>query len=95
MAASGHQAEAAKKSTMEKYKGDYIFCVEGSVPLGDDGNYCVIAGRTAIDILKNLQLELRLLSLGEVVQLQVVFRRLNQILPMQFLLIKLLQINLL
>jgi hydrogenase small subunit len=22
------------------------------VPLGDDGNYCVIAGRTAIDILK-------------------------------------------
>lgn len=52
MAASGHQAEAAKKSTMEKYKGDYILCVEGSVPLGDDGNYCVIAGRTAIDILK-------------------------------------------
>ena len=52
MAASGHQAEAAKKSTMEKYKGEYILCVEGSVPLGDDGNYCVIAGRTAIDILK-------------------------------------------
>jgi hydrogenase small subunit len=40
---------------MEKYKGDYILCVEGSVPLGDDGNYCVIAGRTAIDILKNQQ----------------------------------------
>ena len=37
---------------MEKYKGEYILCVEGSVPLGDDGNYCVIAGRTAIDILK-------------------------------------------
>lgn len=52
MAASGHQAEAAKKSTMKKYKGKYILCVEGSVPLGDDGNYCVIAGRTAIDILK-------------------------------------------
>jgi hydrogenase small subunit len=52
MAASGHQAEAAKKSTMEKYKGKYILCVEGSVPIGDDGNYCVIAGRTAIDILK-------------------------------------------
>ena len=52
MAASGHQAEAAKKSTMEKYKGQYILCVEGSVPTGDDGNYCVIAGRTAIEILK-------------------------------------------
>jgi hydrogenase small subunit len=52
MAASGHQAEAAKHATMEKYHGQYILCVEGSVPLGDDGNYCCIAGRTAIDILK-------------------------------------------
>ena len=52
MAASGHQAEAAKQATMEKYKGKYILCVEGSIPLGDDGNYCVIGGRTAIDILK-------------------------------------------
>ncbi|MDR2122005.1 MAG: hydrogenase small subunit [Flavobacteriaceae bacterium] len=52
MAASGHQAEAAKHATMEKYKGNYILCVEGSVPLGDDGNYCCIAGKSAIDILK-------------------------------------------
>jgi len=52
MAASGHQAEAAKKSTMEKYKGEYILAVEGSVPMGDEGNYCCIAGRTAIDQLK-------------------------------------------
>jgi hydrogenase small subunit len=51
MAASGHQAEAAKKATMEKYKGEYILCVEGSVPMGDDGNYCCIGGRTAKDIL--------------------------------------------
>ncbi len=51
MAASGHQAEAAKHATMEKYKGEYILCVEGSVPLGDDGNYCCIAGRSAKDIL--------------------------------------------
>jgi hydrogenase small subunit len=47
MAASGHQAEAAKQETMKKYKGQYILCVEGSIPLGDDGNYCCIAGRTA------------------------------------------------
>jgi hydrogenase small subunit len=52
MAASGHQAEAAKKATMEKYKGEYILCVEGSVPMGADGNLCCIAGRTAIDQLK-------------------------------------------
>ena len=47
MAASGHQAEAAKQETMKKYKGEYILCVEGSVPLADDGNYCCIAGKTA------------------------------------------------
>ncbi len=52
MAASGHQAEAAKKATMEKYNGEYILCVEGSVPLGDDGNYCCIAGRSAKDVLE-------------------------------------------
>lgn len=51
MAASGHQAEQAKHDTMEKYKGKYILCVEGSVPLGADGNYCCIAGRSAKDIL--------------------------------------------
>lgn len=52
MAASGHQAEAAKHATMEKYKGEYILCVEGSVPLGADGNYCCIAGKSAIETLK-------------------------------------------
>ena len=51
MAASGHQAEAAKRATMDKYKGEYILCVEGSVPMGDDGNYCCIAGRSAKDLL--------------------------------------------
>ena len=51
MAASGHQAEAAKQATMEKYKGEYILCVEGSVPMGDDGNYCCIGGRSAKDLL--------------------------------------------
>ena len=52
MAASGEQAEAAKHATMEKYKGEYILCVEGSVPMGDDGNYCCIAGKSALETLK-------------------------------------------
>ncbi len=51
MAASGHQAEAAKHATMEKHKGEYILCVEGSIPMGADGNYCCIAGRSAKDQL--------------------------------------------
>ncbi len=52
MAAAGEQAEAAKHATMEKYHGEYILCVEGSVPLKDDGQYCCIAGKTALEQLK-------------------------------------------
>ena len=51
MAASGHQAEAAKHDSMKKNYGNYILCVEGSVPLDDGGVYCTIAGRTAKDQL--------------------------------------------
>jgi len=51
MAASGHQAEAAKHDTMKKHHGEYILCVEGSIPMGADGNYCCIAGRSAKDLL--------------------------------------------
>jgi hydrogenase small subunit len=51
-AAAGHQAEAALKDTMTKYKGEYLMLVEGSVPTGDGGIYCCIAGRTALDIVK-------------------------------------------
>jgi hydrogenase small subunit len=51
-AAAGHQAEAALKSTMEKYRGQYLMLVEGSIPTEADGVYCCIAGRTALDIVK-------------------------------------------
>jgi len=51
MAASGTQAEAALKNTMDKYKGQYILCIEGSVPLGADGVYCMIGGKTSLQIL--------------------------------------------
>ncbi len=52
MAASGFQAEAAMQNTMEKYKGEYILCVEGSVPTEADGVYCMIGGKTSIQILQ-------------------------------------------
>ena len=52
MAASGTQAEDALKNTMTKYNGQYILCVEGSVPLGADGVYCMIGGKTSIQILE-------------------------------------------
>ena len=52
MAAAGEQAEAAKHDTMGKYHGEYILCVEGSVPMGDNGNYCCVAGKTALSHLQ-------------------------------------------
>lgn len=52
MAASGHQAEKALHDTMNANTGKYILLVEGSVPLGIDGAYCTIGGRSALEILK-------------------------------------------
>ena len=54
MAASGTQAEDALRSTMAKYKGKYLLCVEGSVPMGADGVYCMIGGKTSLQILEEV-----------------------------------------
>ncbi len=51
MAASGFQAEAVLQNTLQKYKGEYILCVEGSVPTAADGVYCMIGGKTSLQIL--------------------------------------------
>jgi len=52
LAAAGHQAEKCLLDTMEKYYGEYILCVEGSVPLGNDGVYCCIGGKSMEQILE-------------------------------------------
>ena len=54
MAASGKQAEKSLHDTMEKYKGQYLLLVEGSVPTADGGIYCCIGGRSAMDILQDV-----------------------------------------
>src|SRR5512147_146730 len=51
MAAAGNLAEEAKAAAIEK--GGYLLVVEGSIPTNDDGVYCTIGGRTAVDILKD------------------------------------------
>ncbi len=50
-AAAGFQVEQAKQDAMQKYAGQYILVVEGSIPVADEGIYCTIGGRTAVDIL--------------------------------------------
>lgn len=51
-AAAGHQAEAARKSAMEKHKGKYLLVVEGAIPLKENGIYCKVGGQTALEMLK-------------------------------------------
>ena len=51
MAASGHQAEKSLHDTMEKYNGQYLLTLEGSVPTKEDGVYCCIGGKTFHDIV--------------------------------------------
>jgi hydrogenase small subunit len=50
MAAAGHQSEEAKAQTIEA--GGYLLVVEGSIPTAENGIYCTIGGRTAVDILE-------------------------------------------
>ena len=51
-AAAGFQIEQARQDAMQKYAGQYILVVEGSIPADDDGIYCTVGGRTALDLLK-------------------------------------------
>ena len=52
MAAAGHQAEALLEQTVQD--GGYITVVEGSIPTKENGIYCCIGGRSAVDIVKEV-----------------------------------------
>ncbi|MEJ2501893.1 MAG: hydrogenase 2 small subunit, partial [Gemmatimonadota bacterium] len=51
-AAAGHQAEAAKRASMEENAGAYILVVEGAIPTADGGIYCKVAGQTALESVR-------------------------------------------
>ncbi|MEW6401477.1 MAG: hydrogenase small subunit [Chloroflexota bacterium] len=51
MAAAGNLAEEAKEAAIDA--GGYLLVVEGSIPTNEDGIYCTIGGRTAMDILQH------------------------------------------
>jgi hydrogenase small subunit len=50
-AAAGHQAEAALKTAMTQNAGKYVLIIEGAIPTKENGIYCQIGGRTALDIV--------------------------------------------
>ena len=52
-AAAGHQVEKSLEDSAKANDGKYILVVEGSIPTRDNGVYCKIAGRTALEILND------------------------------------------
>lgn len=54
MAASGYQAEAALKQAIDENLGKFVLVVEGSIPTKDQGQYMKLAGRPALQVLKEV-----------------------------------------
>jgi hydrogenase small subunit len=54
MAGYGKAAEAALNRVVREEKGKYLVVVEGAIPTADDGVYCTVAGRTALDIAREV-----------------------------------------
>ena len=53
-AAAGHNAEEAMHKAMEANAGKYIAVIEGAIPMKDGGVYCMVGGRTALDITRDV-----------------------------------------
>jgi len=51
MAGSGEQAEQAIHDSMTANKGKYVLVVEGGIPKGQNGIFCKVGGKTAIESL--------------------------------------------
>ena len=54
MAAAGFQAEEARHKTLKERSGTYIAIVEGSIPVKENGAYCCIGGKSALDIAREV-----------------------------------------
>jgi hydrogenase small subunit len=54
MAAAGVQAEHALEQAVRENDGKFICVIEGAIPVKEDGNYCRIADKTAIEITKEI-----------------------------------------
>jgi hydrogenase small subunit len=50
-AAAGVQAEDALRAAMGKNAGKYVCVIEGAIPVKENGDYCKIGGRTAVEIV--------------------------------------------
>ena len=54
MAPSGAAAELARTNAMDRYPNGYVAVVEGSIPTGAGGAYCMVGGRPFADIVREV-----------------------------------------
>jgi hydrogenase small subunit len=54
MAAAGHQAEKALEDAVKANEGKFVCVIEGAIPTKQDGIFCMVAGKTALDIAKEV-----------------------------------------
>jgi hydrogenase small subunit len=54
MAAAGTQAHEALQKVVGDKKGQYLVVVEGSIPTFENGAYCTVGGRSALDIAREV-----------------------------------------
>jgi [NiFe] hydrogenase small subunit len=54
MAAAGHSVEDALHDTVEKYPGKFVCVVDGAIPTAEGGVYGMVAGRTMVEIVKEI-----------------------------------------
>jgi hydrogenase small subunit len=52
MAAAGYQAEQALHDAMHSRAGKYVLVVEGAIPTRENGIYCRVASKTAVESLE-------------------------------------------
>ena len=54
MAPSGKSAEKSLQDVVKNQKGNYFAIIEGAIPMKDNGVYCCVGGRSALDIAREV-----------------------------------------
>jgi hydrogenase small subunit len=54
MAAAGYQAEKSLAEAVKENDSKFVLVVEGAILVKDNGNFCRIGDRTALDLLKDV-----------------------------------------
>ena len=69
-AAFGHQVEENKHNALEKYKGQYVLVVDGSIPLKDNGEKVQLVGFGTFEVSERAAREGRNPQTGETMEIK-------------------------